>query len=899
MKANTKGPFRFLIYIIAVLIAFIAVSCDESVPVEPETPPPLTAEERGIGDAVLSVSLDKRLAGGAEDSIKYWEFMATPQFVLAPGEGDIVGTVDYWRQLSAITTPDGGGILLETELGRYMGGTWLFEVRALNKNGHVLYVGERTIIIRDGLENLVDLTVFPDCSDGTHGESADDTSRRTGVTDKAVGSITTERYGRLHTGFLINQLDDNLDDMKITVTTRKMERITGVFGDPVEVPLTWDRRTEGERLTNWYEKASAGDSGYTGNGSTNVPAGKVYYEGTYNIDAGVYIVTYSVSAKNASGVWTYLGGQTFNLTMVGGEETTVKGYLTAGSYIVAGIKISVPGTIYGSINGAGSVVSTSAAAVQLSWQQDARSQANSDEVPVSFEWYLEDEKLPYTSDTITLQCPTDVSGNPVYGVYRVSLCPLGSAGSRGHADINVIFNPADAPNLSDYDWEAARTYAETLEGIYDVDPGISSNQIVIGYTTGSGTPVKWTSSTKMITFPYDVRVKTPKAVYSVSDVGLSPVYVTTVADLASSGATAAWYGPTATLGTASSSRCTALREVRFVPNATAVQPNACSMCTGIESVYLHAGLTSIGNNAFDGCSSLTEVSIPAATLGQQAFRNCTALLRAKMVDGTTITSSTGAFSGCTKLWDVTLPAGSNRTVPSEMFRNCTALTDISIPSAYTTVGTYAFSGSGLVHFAGAGITSVGANAFQNASSLQRFVASRTTSIGNNAFDGCAALGEVTVGSGVTSIGQYAFKGCSSLGTFDLPGGIVTLATGVFQNCTALTTVQYASGTTTIGDSAFKGCTALNSVLLPSTATTIVSNAFNGCTNLRHVLIPATVSSIGANAFAGCTNLLEAEFGRTSTWKAGSTSITAAQLADLKTAATLLRSTYASSAWART
>ena len=895
-----KPIFKRLLPYILAIFAVMLISCEGPAAAVPETPPAPSAAERGIGEAVMSVSLDKRLSAGTDQAIKYWEFMATPNFVLAPGDGDIVGVVDYWRQLDAITTPDNGNVLLETSLGRYMGGSWLFEVRALNKNGHVLYIGQRTLIVRDGLENLVDVTVYPDSADGTHGESADDTSRRTGVTDKAIGTVTTERYGSLHTGFIINQLEEDLDDMKITVTAQKMERMTGALGESTEIPVTWERRTEGERLTSWYENASAGDNRYTGNGSTTVPKGKVYYEGSYNMDAGVYLVSYSITARNRSGEWTYLGGQTFNVTMVGGEETTVKGYLTAGSYVVSGIKISVPGTIYGSINGKGSVVSTAASAVTLSWYQDERSIANSDEVPVSFEWYFEDELLPYTSSTITLQCPVDGSGNPIYGVYRVSLCPIGSAGSRGHADINVVFNPPDALNLSDYDWESARTYAETLDGIYDVDPGITGNQIVIGYVKGSGTPVKWTSSTKMVSYPYPVRVRTLKEIYSVADVGLSPVYVTTASDLASSRAESAWFGPTATLGSASSARCTDLREVRFVPNATAVQSSACAMCTGLENIRLHARVTSIGANAFDGCSSLRSIgSLPAATFGAYVFRGCTSLQRAYIPDGAAISTSTGLFSGCTSLWDVTLPEGSNVKVPDSMFRNCTALSSISIPAKYTTLGTYSFSGSGLVSFTGTGITTVGAQVFQNATALQRFVAENVTAIGDYAFDGCTSLGEARIGTRLSSLGQYAFRGCTSLGSFDLPGTVVNLATGTFQNCTSLSSVQFASGTTTIGTYAFAGCTSLNALLTPTTLTTIGANAYNGCTNLRHVIMSSAVKSIGANAFAGCTNLLEAEFKTTSGWKAGSTALTAAQMSNLVMAGTLLRSTYVASAWSRT
>ena len=593
-----------------------------------------------------------------------------------------------------------------------------------------------------------------------------------------------------------------------------------------------------------------------------------------------------------------LGGQTVTVTMVGGEETLNKGYMTAGSFVVAGIKIAVPGTIYGTINGRGSVVSVAGSSVNLSWVQDQTSIENSDEVPVSFEWYLGDQKLPGTSGSITLDCPRDGSGNPIYGVYRVSLRPLGSAGSKGHTDIDVIFNPADKADLANYDWAAVRTYAETLEGIYDVDPGVTGNQIVVGYVKGNGTPVKWTSSTQMISYPYDVRVRSPKSLYSVADVGLAPVYVTAASDLASSAVKAVWFGPTATLGSATASRCTNVQEVRFVPNATKIQDYACMWMTGVSKVTVHSGITSTGTSVFKNCTKLSEITLPGTTFGTDAFYGCTSLERAYMTN-TNISAANNMFYGCTSLWDVKMPEGVNRKIPDGMFRGCTSLTALDVPAVYNTVGSNAFTGSGLVEFTGTGITTVNASAFASATALKRVVITNVTSIGASAFEGCVRLGEAKVGSKLATLSANAFKGCSVLGTFEMPGTVVTVGNNAFQNCTSLSSVQFASGTTTIGTYAFAGCTSLNAVLTPATLTTIGANAYNGCTNLRHVIVSSAVKSIGANAFAGCTNMLEAEFKTTSGWKAGSTALTAAQMSNLVTAGTLLRSTYVASAWSRT
>ncbi|MBE7088010.1 MAG: hypothetical protein E7370_00595 [Clostridiales bacterium] len=63
------------------------------------------------------------------------------------------------------------------------------------------------------------------------------------------------------------------------------------------------------------------------------------------------------------------------------------------------------------------------------------------------------------------------------------------------------------------------------------------------------------------------------------------------------------------------------------------------------------------------------------------------------------------------------------------------------------------------------ITSIGADAFLNCTSLQNVtfeVGSQLTSIGYNAFASCINLGSIKIPSSVTSIGSQAFIGCSNL-----------------------------------------------------------------------------------------------------------------------------------------
>lgn len=435
LKGLHKGVLiiNFLIFTV-----FVLQSC-----CEPQLETESIAEERNICNVTMSILFDKTIHTETFNDIKYWEFMATPKFGLKPGDGEIVGTVSYWRRLNELTTTESGKIKSTASIGRYMSGDWYFEIRALNSNGHVLYLGQTNAYIHSGVDNLIDVKVYPDSADGTHGESADESSRLTGVTDKSVGQITTVRYGNLHVGFLTNKVEEDIEDMRITVFSQKMEKRTGVLSDITELKMNWTKRDEGEKLSLWYEKSQRNDTFYEGEGNTPVPQGKAYFEGICELDAGVYFITYKLEIKNKQNKWVILGGQSLNTVVVGGEESITKGYITAGNYIVAGIKISVPGSMYGTINGTGSVVSIGGASVNLTWEQDPSSSSSSNERPVSYEWYFEGKKLQSNENSVRIDCPVDDEGNPIYGAYRVSVKPIGSAGSKGHSDIDVVFNPVE------------------------------------------------------------------------------------------------------------------------------------------------------------------------------------------------------------------------------------------------------------------------------------------------------------------------------------------------------------------------------------------------------------------------------------------------------------------------
>lgn len=109
-------------------------------------------------------------------------------------------------------------------------------------------------------------------------------------------------------------------------------------------------------------------------------------------------------------------------------------------------------------------------------------------------------------------------------------------------------------------------------------------------------------------------------------------------------------------------------------------------------------------------------------------------------------------------------------------------------------------------------------------------------------------------------------------------------------------VEY--GITELGAYIFGWCTNLTSVTLPNSVTLIKNLVFSGCSALPSITIPASVSEINKNIFSGCNSLKSVFFENPNGWKAGSTELSADDLANPTTATTYLVSTYNNTKWTR-
>lgn len=452
---------RNLIFLVAAICTamILAVSCTAQAP-SPKVDP--NGEDGAVApeDAVrvsLVIDEDKNLSSDVNRDIKYWEFMATPKFTLANGE-KVWGKVSYWRVLDEMDT-DISGVKTTADLGRYTSGDWYFEVRALNSEKHVLYIGSKQQVIREGLDNIVHITMLLDRSDDTHGESADSTSRITGVRQQPTvseGTETIAEYGRLHVGIELNKLDIDPANISISVYKQAITKESVIMPSELVNVSSWTRRDAGEPYTNWFKLANSTNyREISGDHADTVGTGRVYYECMINgLDAGPYKYTFIVNAKNTAGSFIPIAGQSVNVTIVGNEETLVKGTLLANEYVQNTLKLKETGKIYCSINGMNYMKIAADGTAELSFGQTEDQRLKSKEVPVKYYWIKDGQFIEGENGSqISLTCPVDENGKKLYGIHRVSMIAVGELGSLGNATIDVIFNPPEGPgNWWDFDW---------------------------------------------------------------------------------------------------------------------------------------------------------------------------------------------------------------------------------------------------------------------------------------------------------------------------------------------------------------------------------------------------------------------------------------------------------------
>lgn len=297
--------------------------------------------------------------------------------------------------------------------------------------------------------------------------------------------------------------------------------------------------------------------------------------------------------------------------------------------------------------------------------------------------------------------------------------------------------------------------------------------------------------------------------------------------------------------------CRKLTSIRFTSeNFRGIGERALAN-TGIRTITLPNGSYSIGKGAFNSCTKLETVQLSDNTvflgLSEAPFEKCNRMTafeisannqNYKVIDGLLLNSD------CTEL--VAVPFGK------------TGISQASLPSTVKSLASGVFSGiRGITEWNFKGFTSVGAYAFAG-SGLTTVDLNGMTELPEGIFSGCDKLTTVTGTESLVTIGKSAFAACLKLNSLSLPA-LKNIEANAFAS-SGLTSIT-APLTERVGMSAFES-TKLSEINFPH-LTTLDYRAFATMPELRKVIL-GDVTSMGSYVFSACPKLEEATFGEGTT-----------------------------------
>ena len=280
----------------------------------------------------------------------------------------------------------------------------------------------------------------------------------------------------------------------------------------------------------------------------------------------------------------------------------------------------------------------------------------------------------------------------------------------------------------------------------------------------------------------------------------------------------------------------------------------------IPSMYKGKPVTGISSDAFSDCGGLTSITIPESVVRilDRAFYNCKGLGYITIPSSVT-TIGWEAFKS--KSLTIAFAEGME-TIPRRALYKSSGIVSVIIPSSVTTIGEEALTAACEFELVFAeGTKSIPWLEYSYANDdpgvVSVIIPSSVNNIGR-AFVHYVNLETIVVDAGNTVFyserncliekeSKKLIRGCK---TSVIPQDIKSIGDYAFEYCDELEEINIPSSVTSIGEYAFYGCNELECITIPSSVTSIGKYAFYGCNKLGCITIPSSVTSIGDYAFAG-------------------------------------------------
>ena len=249
-----------------------------------------------------------------------------------------------------------------------------------------------------------------------------------------------------------------------------------------------------------------------------------------------------------------------------------------------------------------------------------------------------------------------------------------------------------------------------------------------------------------------------------------------------------------------------------------------TLITGCKNTHIPSSVESIGFNAFFNCIDLASINIPSSvtTIERYAFGYCSNL--------TTLNISNGV-----------------KYIGGYAFEECKSLTSVNIPSSVDSIGKNVFVWCSNLERITVDADNPSYDSRENCNAIistddntlivgckNTLIPNSVTSIGEYAFFG-SGLTSMDIPDNVTSIDFFAFGYCNNLTSVHIPNGVTMICGSMFQNCSSLTSVNIPNGVTFIGSDVFNGCTSLTHITIPSSVKSMEEAIFKNCDNLRTII----------------------------------------------------------------